>query len=451
MEPSKEDEDQKRKDREAKIAAFNEKRKNRNDTSQRTTQLISVVDPFISQQRKRIYKDDEKEIDRKKQHMSESLQKSNEEWKNISERNMIRSSSSLEPYELARQRFYKLRYNEDEEKIPTDNSLSMFFQLDSIPEVHLQRIISNVDITCSPSILPKIISAFGFLRIEVKDVCHTLRYFFPKDCFKFYNVENIVIQDVFSGTFGRIFACDVTLRIDNMSKIENWIMKIVQIKHVNKKIFQRSRKIQLLLSDINIAPRIKCSYLLIDNGRELYGINVMDRLHQTVADYLSRRTLTSYEISRLIFKIKKILFYLFDHNIVHGDLHISNLLFDSSFDHLYLIDFDRSIELSELQPDPEKIYEVKKYHCIDYMSLITFFNMGRHISLYNTIRVQLLETITNFIMKHMDDNLILFKDENDSTSVREINFDELIFDEAKHYILYYSDNIIGERKLDEKI
>jgi serine/threonine protein kinase len=134
------------------------------------------------------------------------------------------------------------------------------------------------------------------------------------------------------GAYGRVYeAC----HDDVCDYIAKWIpipgmMKLDEI--------QREIDIQFVASGTGISPKIK-QVLICDNG----VLIIMDRMKQTLGDYLTEKKLTDDEKTLILFKITTVLnnFHLLGYT--HNDTHTNNFMIDKN-DDVKLIDFGKAVK-----------------------------------------------------------------------------------------------------------
>ena len=129
-----------------------------------------------------------------------------------------------------------------------------------------------------------------------------------------------------------------------------YILKIDKHNYNCKEVY-----IHLLLSNIGIAPTLYEVWKVKNSEKkDISAIFIMQKLDNNLYDLIVN--LSKEEISRIYDDLIKMLTTLYQHKIKHGDLHLHNIMTDSS-GKLYLIDFGLSSKFDEM--DFDKYLEIE--------------------------------------------------------------------------------------------
>jgi tRNA A-37 threonylcarbamoyl transferase component Bud32 len=187
------------------------------------------------------------------------------------------------------------------------------------------------------------------------------------------------VKDIGSGFFGDVYlfkkkdifyAC----KIDELKNFEN----------IDEYITRKNNEYKLLntVGINNIGPKIYNNHYIIVNNK-LYNILIMEYIDgKTLADYLATETYTENKINKIKKLINKKINKLHKLNIIHGDLHLNNIMIVEKNNkiNIFIIDLGLSGKTNN------KISELKKNN----------YNIMKYVNMHNKTHIK-------------EDELIIYK------------------------------------------
>ena len=177
-----------------------------------------------------------------------------------------------------------------------------------------------------------------------------------------------------SGRFGTIHLVDMTTETDvGFHYIIKELVFDLRRRHdrnilkTDKQEFENEVSIQRDVVELGLAPRI----LFVDHS-DTGGIICMVRMKRTLRAYIHDMDIGTDPHHRLIEIFGTILVNiqtLHDNNIMHNDLHLENMMFDTE-NRMYFIDFGKSLRSGHRMFDPWVDYQtVVEFYMIAYRKL----------------------------------------------------------------------------------
>ena len=195
------------------------------------------------------------------------------------------------------------------------------------------------------------------------------------------------IKDIGSGFFGDVYlfkkkdifyACKIEEYLFDENKNKYFI------ENIDEFITRKNNEYKLLntVGINNIGPKIYNNHYIIINNK-LYNILIMEYIDgKTLHDYLETETYTENKINKIKKIINKKINKLHKLNIIHGDLHLNNIMIVEKNNkiNIFIIDLGLSRKTNN------KISELKKYN----------YNILKNVNILNKTHIK-------------EDELIIYK------------------------------------------